>query len=142
MKTSIFQINKKPETDGEVGLPKVKVENAEITIEGIDGDYNRFRKKKKNNDPDMALMLLSTDVLEQLNLEGWPVKAGHLGENLTLTNINYNNLAPNQEYAIGSHVKIQISFICDPCSNLKTLPYVGDSRNTEFIKTLMNRRGW
>jgi|TARA_B110000438_G_scaffold38628_1_gene38387 MOSC domain-containing protein YiiM len=142
MKTSIFQINKKPETGREVGLPKTKIEKAEITFKGINGDYNRFRKKKKNNDPDMALMLLSTDVLEQLNLEGWPVEAGHLGENLTLTNINYNDIAPNQEYTIGSQVKIKISFICDPCSNLKALPYVGKSRKTEFIKTLMKRRGW
>ena len=142
MKTSIFQLNKKPETSEEVGLPKIKVEKAEITFEGINGDYNRFRKKKKNNDPDMALMILSTDVIDQLNLEGWPVEAGHLGENLTLTNINYNNLEPDQEYTIGSHVKIKISFICDPCSNLKALPYVGENRKTEFIKTLMKRRGW
>ena len=40
------------------------------------------------------------------------------------------------------HVTLEISIICDPCSNLYTLPYVGAERGPAFIKTLMNRRGW
>ena len=141
MNTSVFQINKKPDTIGEVGLPKISIGKADITIMGINGDFNRYRKKKKNNDPNMALVILSTDIIKQLNLEGWPVKPGDLGENLTLTDINYSDLEPEQKYVIGS-VRIKISFICDPCSNLKVLPYVGEARKAEFINTLMKRRGW
>ena len=141
MKPYIYQINKKPKTKKEVGLPKIKIKKADILTTGIDGDYNRFRKNKKNNDPDMALMILSLDIINDLNDEGWPVKPGDLGENLTLENVDYKTLKPGQKYTIGT-AKIEISFICDPCSNLKVLPYVGIEKISNFIKTLMKRRGW
>jgi len=141
MDASVFQINKKPETLREVGLPKLSTEKANISKMGIDGDFNRFRKNKKNNDPDMALMIMSTDIIKQLNNEGWPVQPGDLGENLTLTKIKYSDFEPGKEYAIGA-IKIKITIICDPCSNLKVLSYVGNSRVKEFINTLIKRRGW
>ncbi len=141
MKPYIYQINKKPETKKEVGLPKIKTKKANVLTSGIDGDYNRFRKNKKNGDPDMALMILSLDIIKELNNEGWPVKPGDLGENLTLENIEYRTLSPGQKYSIGT-AKIEISFICDPCSNLKALPYVGTEKISNFIKILLNRRGW
>lgn len=31
---------------------------------------------------------------------------------------------------------------CDPCSNLYLLPYVGERRGPEFMKTMLQRRGW
>jgi MOSC domain-containing protein YiiM len=124
-----------------VGLPKIAVELANVTVSGIDGDYNRFRKKKKNNDPDMAIMILCTDILSQLNQEGWPAQPGDLGENLTLTGMDYASIETGQQYKIGD-VTLEISIICDPCSNLYILPYVGNERGPAFIKTLMNRRGW
>ncbi len=141
MTPHVQQINIKPETPGEVGLPKVPIELANVTLSGVDGDYNRFRKKKKENDPDMAVMVISTDILSQLNKEGWPVQPGDLGENLTLSGMDYASIEPGQQYQAGE-VTFEISFICDPCSNLYALPYVGDERGPAFIKTLMNRRGW
>ena len=75
MASSIFQINVKPNTPGEVGLPKVAIDSAQIFFQGVEGDYNRFRANKKNNDPDMAIMLISMDILKALNNEDWPVKA-------------------------------------------------------------------
>ena len=141
MTPQVQQINVKPDTLGEVGLPKMAVELANLTVSGIDGDYNRFRKKKKNNDPDMAIMILCTDILSQLNQEGWPAQPGDLGENLTLTGMDYASIETGQQYKIGD-VTLEISIICDPCSNLYILPYVGNERGPAFIKTLMNRRGW
>ena len=141
MEPSVLQINRKPETKKEFGLPKYPVNEAKVSLMGIDGDFNRFRSTKKNNDPKMALLVLTSDIINELNYEGWPIKAGDLGENLTLTDIDYRSLAPNQKYAIGS-TQIEISFICDPCSNLKALPYVGKEKVNDFIKTLLNRRGW
>ena len=138
---SIFQINVKPDTPGEVGLPKMPVESTIVTEWGLEGDYNRFRKKEKDNDRNMALMIISTDILNALNNEGWPVKPGDLGENLTLANIDYASMVPGQQYKIGD-VELEISIICNPCSNLYKLSYVGEEKGPKFIKTLMNRRGW
>ena len=89
----------------------------------------------------MAVLLISTDVFGELNKEGWPVKPGDLGENLTIANIDYGTICPGQKYSIGE-VEIEISYICDPCVNLNALPYVGEKRISEFMKTIMNRRGW
>jgi len=142
MKPFIFQISVKPDTTSEVGLPKMPVAQVQIDMAGLAaGDYNRYRQKKKNNAPDMAVLIISTDVLGELNKEGWPVKPGDLGENLTIANIDYGSISPGQKYSIGE-VEIEISYICDPCANLYAFPYVGDKRRFEFIKTIMNRGGW
>ena len=141
MITTISQISIKPNTPGQVGLPKVPVETAMISTWGVEGDYNRFRKEKKKNDPDMAVMILSTDILSALNSEGWPVNPGDLGENLTLTNIDYSTLKLGDRLSIGE-VCLEISLICDPCTNLNNLSYVGKDKSSSFIKTLMKRRGW
>jgi len=141
MSISVFKINKKPKVNGEVGLPKINVNTAEVTLLGLDGDYNNFRKMKKKNDPNMGLLILSYDIIENLNSEGWPVAPGDLGENITLTGLNYNSLKPKQKYKIGA-VIFEITFICDPCKSLKVLPYVGENGLNDFIKTTMKRRGW
>ena len=141
MTTTISQISIKPNTPGQVGLPKVPIERATISKWGVEGDYNRFRKEKKKNDPDMAVMILSTDVINALNSEGWPVSPGDLGENITLTNIDYSTLKLGDKLNIGE-VTLEISLICDPCTNLNNLSYVGKDKSASFIKTLMKRRGW
>ena len=96
------------DTPGEAGLPKVSIPTTRFTVNGLDGDYNRFRVNKKQNDPDMAVMLISMDILNDLNNEGWPVMPGDLGENLTLENIDYSSIQPGQKYAVGS-AEIEIS---------------------------------
>ena len=141
LKSKIYQINVKPKTQDGVGLPKEKVSKGIITFNGIEKDFNNYRKLKKKNTLDMAIMILSMDIINQLQLEGWPVRPGDLGENLTLDNVNYNSLKPGNKYKIGN-VELQISFICAPCKKLENLKYVGLSKIGSFIKTLKNRRGW
>ena len=92
MSVTVIQISVKPDTLGEVGLPKMSVGQALVKKEGFEGDYNRARKKKKDNDPDMAVMIISTDILDQLNQEGWPVKPGDVGEILQLQILIINKL--------------------------------------------------
>ena len=137
----LFQINKKPKSKGKPGLPKMPTNNAIITKKGIVGDFNHYRNFKKNNDLNMALMILSTDIIQDLNQEGWPIKPGDLGENLTFSNIDYSIISPMQKYKIGD-IEIEISFKCDPCMTLRHLSYVGKDKIHRFIKTLIHRRGW
>ena len=134
----LFQINKKPKSKGKPGLPKIPTHNAQVTRDGVLGDYNNFRDTKKNNDPNMALMILSTDILQDLNDEGWPVKPGDLGENLTLSNIDYSVIAPAQKYKIGgieidhdkgavghSDADVVIHVICDAFLGALSLGDIG-----------------
>ena len=102
LKSKIYQINVKSKTQDGIGLPKESVSEGIISFDGIEKDFNNYRKLKKKNTLDMAIMILSMDVIKQLQLEGWPVKPGDLGENLTLDYVNYNSLKPGYKYKIGN----------------------------------------
>ena len=141
MDSRILQINIKPHSNNERGLPKRAIDDAYISRLGIEGDHNNFRFTKKENDPDMAVLIITKDIIDDLNNEGWPIKPGDLGENLTIIGLDYRSIKPSQVLDVGS-AKIEVSFICDPCTNLKILPYVGDEKINDFIKVMMNRRGW
>ena len=137
----ILQISVKPSTPGEHGLPKMSVSSAEIHYGGVDGDYNNFRQEKKSGEPDMAVMLITQGILDDLNSEGWPVESGDLGENLTISDLSYISIEPEQKFRMGTAL-IQISFKCEPCTYLYSLPYIGDERGQEFMKIVKDRRGW
>jgi len=47
MKT-IFQINVKPKTLNEHGIPKTSVKSVYVSKSGLEGDYNNFRTLKKD----------------------------------------------------------------------------------------------
>ncbi len=142
----IYQLNCKPQTAGERGLPKYPLESARITFQGLEGDSNRYRTEKKNSRLESALMLLPLEIITQLNDEGWPIQPGHLGENITTQGIPYNSFAPGKIYQVGL-AEIQITEPCTPCRNLQVLPYIGPEIITAFMSALCptkekNRRGW
>lgn len=138
---NIIQISVKPSTPGEHGLPKKPVNSAEIHFGGVDGDYNNYRQEKKKGEPDMAVMLITRGILDDLKKEGWPVGNGDLGENLTISELSYASIEPEQKYRAGTAL-LQISFKCEPCTYLYSLPYLGEKKGPEFFKTVKGRRGW
>lgn len=141
MAGKIFQINAKPRVYRERGLPKLSIESTIVLYEGLYGDFNRYRHEKKNDDKDKALLIMPLETINQLNEEGWPVKPGDLGENITSLGIPYSNFVPGNRYKVGG-AEIQISEPCKPCVNLYLLPYVGNEKGPRFLKTLKDRRGW
>ncbi len=141
MTGKVLHLHSKPKTPGEFGLRKPAVESAQITSTGLEGDYNDYRTTKKDGHPDMALLVMPAEMLDELKGEGWPVEAGDIGENIVTEGIPYNALQPDVKFKLGSAV-IQISYECDPCYKLHSLPYVGKDRGPEFVKTMMGRRGW
>jgi len=141
MKGKIYQINVKPKTAGQRGLPKQPVESALVTYSGLDGDFNRWRHEKKGDDPGLALLIMSMETIRELNEEGWPIQPGDIGENITTTGIPYEDFAPGKRYKLGD-VEIEIYEICEPCTSLYLLPYVGKEKGPGFMKAMLNRRGW
>lgn len=137
----IHGVHVKPSTPGERGLPKRPVPSARVTTKGLEGDFNEYRTRKLGGDPDSAVLVVPLETLRGLEAEGWPVKPGHLGENLTTEGVPYEAFAPGSRWRVGS-VEIQVSRPCDPCTNLYLLPYVGDAKGPAFVKTMMGRRGW
>ena len=137
----IYQINVKPRTRGARGLPKVPVDSVSITTNGLEGDFNVYRHGELDDDPDSAVLLMPLETLEELNREGWPIKPGDIGENVTTTGIPYDEFAPGRRFTLGS-AEVQVSRACDPCDNLFLLPCVGRERGPGFLKAMLGRRGW
>lgn len=137
----VAQIHRKPRTPGERGLPKWPVAEAVVGVAGLVGDFNRYRHERKNDDPDSALLLHTREMLARIRDDGWPVAPGHLGENLTLEGVPYEAFRIGTRWRIGPQVVVQVSRACDPCKNLRVLPYVG-ARFREFSDALRDRRGW
>ncbi len=137
----VYQINVKSQTPGERGLPKHSVDRAEITFLGLKDDFNVYRHEKQKDIPDQAVLIMPLEMIEQLNREGWPIKPGDLGENITSLGISYDSIGPGKRYAVGDAI-LEITKPCTPCVNLWSLPYVGKEKGPKFIKTTLNRRGW
>ncbi|MCY3414227.1 MAG: MOSC domain-containing protein [Candidatus Heimdallarchaeota archaeon] len=136
----VLSINAKEKTVGERGIPKMCMKVANVSSSGIIGDYNIYRTEDKASTKNRALLLYTTDKLVELQEEGWPVNAGHLGENITIDGLGYAELRIGDRWRLGE-IEIEITEECHPCSNLRVLPYVGDEKIKEFIKTLQGRRG-
>ncbi len=137
----VYQINVKSKTPGEHGLPKRSVDSVQLGPHGLDGDHNNYREDDMDGDPDQAVLVLPLETIRDLTSEGWPVKPGDFGENFTIEGIEYNDLSPGKRYQIGDAV-IEISKSCPPCAYLYVLPYVGEEKGPEFLKTTLDRRGW
>ena len=131
----------KPNTPGERGLPKRAVVRLELRATGATGDCNHYRAERLPGDLDQAVLVLTAEVLTALAAEGWPIRPGDLGENLTLADIPESALQPGARLRLGD-VLLEISHACDPCTELYALPYVGAARGPELIRTLHGRRGW
>ena len=140
MKGTVIQINIKPKDESGVGLPKLSVKSVEIHIDGVGDDYNYYRQSDKQGTPNRAVLLMTMDKINELQLEGWPIQPGDLGENLTIDGLKYDQIKIGQKFKI-NQLEIEIEEICNPCRNLRFLNYVGD-RVDEFIKTMKGRRGW
>lgn len=141
MTGTLLQLNVKPEVPGEFGLPKRPVPSLRVTPAGAEGDYNRWRTETGNRDPEQAILVITRQLLDDLNGEGWPVQPGDMGENITLGGIAEAALHPGVRLRSGA-LLLEITKACDPCSELHSLPYIGKERGPEFVRTTMGRRGW
>ena len=141
MSPTIHQINRKPQTSDERGIPKVPVYEVAVMANGIEGDFNRYRHEKKKDSPNMALLIMPLETIQELNEEGWPIEPGDIGENITTVGIEYKDLRMRKRFRLGK-VEIEITTEVTPCTNLFVLPYVGREKGPAFIKTMLNRRGW
>lgn len=137
----VFELHRKPEVPGERGLPKPSVSEAFVSFGGIAGDFNRYRHEEKEDDPAMALLILPRETLAELDHEGWPVRSGDLGENITTEGLSYDAFAPGRRFRAGELV-FEVTKPCTPCDNLYRLPYVGPTRGPEFLRVMLHRRGW
>ncbi|MCI4352760.1 MAG: MOSC domain-containing protein [Thermoplasmata archaeon] len=112
-----------------------------VATGGVWEDFNRFRHEELHDQPNQAVLLMAVEMIRTLNAEGWPVREGDIGENVTTEGIPYSDFRPGRRFRVGGAV-LEVSKACTPCTNLQLLPYVGTANGPRFIKTMLDRRGW
>lgn len=106
----IVQINISPG-----GIPKRPVPEASVTTAGIAGD--RWSHADIHGGPQQALLLITSEGLDELIAQGFPLFPGALGENLTIAGLDRRQMRPGQRYRAGD-VFLELTKPRGPCSAL------------------------
>ena len=102
------------------GVPKLPVESAVLGTLGFTTDA--VTNKRAHGGPDRAVCLFSLERIEALRAEGHPIFPGALGENLTLSGLDWERVVPGARLSVGECL-VEITKYTVPCST--TAPYVG-----------------
>lgn len=114
------------------GVPKNAVTRARIEVGGVVGDAQR--NLEHHGGPDRAVCLYALELLQMLQQEGHPVFPGALGENLTLSGVNWRSLQPGVRLKIGAEVVLEITRPTPPCKNIA--PWFRDGGFTRVSEKL------
>lgn len=98
------------------GVPKLPVVEAMITVNGVEGD--RQKNLKIHGGPDRAVCIFSIERILALQDEGHPIGTGSTGENLTISGIDWDLVAPGQLMEVGDAVLEIVSFT-PPCRTIR-----------------------
>ena len=112
MLARIFQLNTSPG-----GLPKLAVREAVVTELGLVGDDHKF--PDIHGGPERALCLFSLDRILELQGEGHSIFPGAVGENVTISGLDWDRVTPGQRLALGEEVRIEITTYTSPCNSIE-----------------------
>ncbi len=110
MTGTILQINISPG-----GIPKRHISEAIVTAEGIRGDS--WAHPDIHGGPNQALLLITSEGIDELAALGFPLFPGALGENLTTRGLDRRALRAGQRFRAGE-VFIELTKRRGPCATL------------------------
>ena len=119
MNGRIFQLNSSPG-----GVPKLPVRDAMVVETGLVGDSHNF--PDIHGGPDRALCLFSLERILELQSEGHPIFPGAVGENVTVSGIDWTAVEPGKQMALGDEVVVEITRYTSPCNSITDSFYDGN----------------
>lgn len=111
MNGRIFQLN-----TSEGGVPKLATYEAIATELGLVGDVHRF--PDIHGGPERALCLFSLERILELQAEGHPIFPGSVGENVTVSGLDWGKILPGVRLALGDEVQVEITSYTSPCDTI------------------------
>lgn len=112
------------------GVPKLPIYRSNLRVDGLAGDGHRSRS---HGGPTAALCLFSLEVIERLRAEGHPIYPGAVGENVTISGIDWTTVRPGTRLRIGP-TRVEITRYTAPCANI-----AGAFRNGDFARILASQ---
>lgn len=113
------------------GIPKYPIDSVHITAAGLEGDGHNHEKHYNRI---QAVCLQDIEMLDQLREEGYPLYAGTTGENLTVWNLNVNDLPLGTMLEFSGGVILELSKVRKPC-------YVLDAIDPKLKEDIVGRCG-
>ena len=107
----IFQINA---SDG--GVPKQPLRQAEINELGLTVDKQIHTKV--HGGPERAVCLYSLERILALQAESHPIYPGSIGENVTISGLDWNEVVPGARLHLGD-VIVEITRYTTPCNQIE-----------------------
>jgi len=114
------------------GMPKLPVKSARISIDGVEGDWQKNRKY--HGGPNRAICLFSVELYDWLREKGIDLKNGSVGENFTTEGLDLNQLQKGDRLRVGECL-IEITDVRTPCSSLKKW-------DADLPELVVGRSGW
>jgi MOSC domain-containing protein YiiM len=105
------------------GVPKRGVAEALVTSRGVADD--RQRDERHHGGTDRAVTLYCVERISSLREEGHPIAAGTTGENLTLSGLDWDLLAPGARLRVGE-AELELTRYASPCANIRASFRDGD----------------
>ncbi len=97
------------------GVPKHPTPEATVGTDGVEGD--RQRDLRFHGGPDRAVSVFSAERIAGLQAEGHPIAPGTIGENLTVSGIDWTRATPGARFDIGA-VRLEVTRYAAPCANI------------------------
>lgn len=97
------------------GVPKRPIERTTVRRGGLDGDRQRYLKY--HGGPLRAVCVYSMELIEALRHEGHPIAPGTVGENLTLSGVDWSLVTPGALLTVGD-AELRITSYTDPCRTI------------------------
>ena len=83
---------------------------------GLDGDLNN--DTKNHGGPNRAVCLYSLELIDQLRAERHPAYPGSMGENLTVTGLDWSRVQSGTRLRVGEEALLEVTGYTTPCSNI------------------------
>ncbi|MBN2046486.1 MAG: MOSC domain-containing protein [Anaerolineaceae bacterium] len=112
----LFQINISPG-----GLPKLPIIEGVVGELGVMGDGHNW---KGHGGPMAAICLFSLERIMAMQERGNPIFPGALGENFTVSGIDWDLMQPGTRLKVGDEVVLELTQFATPCPKLN--PYLKD----------------
>jgi MOSC domain-containing protein YiiM len=98
------------------GVPKLPIPQARLSSDGVEGD--RQNDRRHHGGPDRAVCIYSLELIEALQREGHPIEPGSAGENLTVSGLDWDRIAPGVQLMVGGAV-LEVASFTVPCKTIR-----------------------
>ncbi len=121
------------------GMPKLPIPEAWAGTLGLEGDLHR--NPQVHGGPRKAILLISAEDIAGLAADGFSVGPGALGENLTVSGMDFRQFRTGQRFRAGDAV-LELTRLRQPCHNLEMYNNGEPGRIQEALLTPYARGGF